>query len=288
MTEDTASMLCIFAYAPQPEFIPTSGLYISPSCFLSLMRLFAHSNLDTKAAQDYMRFVMTRLKSPDVSLSQLASQTSLFPDPRPSIEYLWQFTRISGGFSALLQAGSIDSGYPPAVVPGIAEITIIAANHDSALKVEPVELEPLVVPDFLEALSWTLPQLSSSDDKKLYHRFILASSVLLVVACDDTESRAKILAHPDRTTLLRELRDDKDTYTEFVSEEEWERLIDGLALEESEVEGTEGDIRSDEGEIFESREAPNKDGGSSGGEEESEARKLRNGRDENTVNVMRE
>ncbi|CAE6472008.1 unnamed protein product [Rhizoctonia solani] len=180
MTEKTASMLCIFAYAPQPEFIPTSGLYISPSCFLSLMRLFAHSDLDTKAAQDYMRFAMTRLKSPDVSLSQLASQTSPFPDPRPSIEYLWQFTCISGGFSALLQAGSISTHFSQAVVPGVANITIIAANHDAALKVEPVELEPPVVPDFLEALSWTLPKLSSSDDKKLYHRFILASSVLLV------------------------------------------------------------------------------------------------------------
>ncbi|CUA70029.1 E3 ubiquitin-protein ligase listerin [Rhizoctonia solani] len=260
--------LCIIATAPYYSWSkPANGSYIPPSCFLTLMLIFSNTKFNANGAQEYMDFVVARLRGPNMMLCQLPPQVSPFTEPRPSIEYLQQLTHTPHGFSALVKAGSI-SDYPPIVAPGIANVTVIAANHDSTIEVKPVELMPPAVPAFLEALSWTLPRLSSLDDKKLYHRFILAASVLLVVACEDQESRARITTHPDRKTLLRELRDNKDTCAEFVSEEEWKRLIDGLVLEESGVKATEK--------------------GSTGDEEEDAARNMGNGGDQSKMNVAQE
>ncbi|EUC54276.1 hypothetical protein RSOL_035390, partial [Rhizoctonia solani AG-3 Rhs1AP] len=201
-------------------------------------------NLVASGVPDYLNFVLDRLRSLNVSISQLPPQISPFPEPRPSIEYLQQFTHFSGGFSALVTAGSGRNDYAPAVVLGIANITIIAANYDPSLNVEPIDLKPPAVPGFLEALSWTLPQLSSHGDKNLHNRFILAASVLLDVACKDPECREKIIVHKDRTKLRKELRDNRNVYTGIVSEEEWQRLVDGLALGESDEEDTDRDTTS--------------------------------------------
>ncbi|CAE6458096.1 unnamed protein product [Rhizoctonia solani] len=285
MKPKSKSLLCLITLLPLSQHIPANGLYIPPSCVLTLVRLLAHTDLTSNAVHSHLNLVLTRLRSPNVSISQLPAQSSPFPEPRPSIEYLHQFTHLSGGFSALVQAGSMGDGYPSAVVPGIASITIIAANYDPALKVEPVELKPPAVPGFLEALSWTLPPLSSLDDKNLYHRFILAASVLLVVACKDPESRDEIVVHQGRTKLREELRDHKDVYAGLVSEEEWKRLVEGLALDESGEEGTERDSTSDKDGLSEGGERSDEDEVSSGHENVVDETNLETGVEDSEVNA---
>ncbi|CAE6436760.1 unnamed protein product [Rhizoctonia solani] len=257
MTSQMADRLLTIAVQPMGPGVVPNGLYIPPSCFLPLIQAYARTSHNQQAAQQDVELLIKRLRTLTVPLSQLPLGTLPFPEPRPSIEYLQQLTHFSGGFFALVQAGSINDGYAKVVSCGTAEITIIAANRDRALTVEPVELRAPAVPGFLKALSWALPHLASKKDKRdLYNQFIVAASILLVVACDDLESREKIAHDPGRTKLITELRDSKEVYLGMIPNKEWERLVNGLALGEFNAEETRSDEESDKRSDETSNEAP--------------------------------
>ncbi|KAG8758534.1 hypothetical protein FRC11_003497 [Ceratobasidium sp. 423] len=242
-----ATSLCFIMLNPMVPDIAATGLYVPPSCFLSFIHVFGRSLLGASTIRGVMEMILQRLRAPSVPLPQLPPEILPFPEPRPSIEYLQQLTRLSGGFLALVRAGSIDEDYANVIPRGIAYITVIAANRDPALSVDPVELHTPAVPGFLEALSWALPHLLSLEGgRNLYNQFLVAASILLVVACEDPESREKVAHDSGRTKLLVELRDNKDIYLGMISKVEWRRLVNGLALGEVDAEETGSDEGSAE------------------------------------------
>ncbi|CAE6471820.1 unnamed protein product [Rhizoctonia solani] len=249
VNKSTCNYLCMFAYFIVYDSSLDVGMYIPPSSYRTLMRLFSRSLLTVNASRYFMDTVLQRLRTPSVSLDTLPPQSSAIPEPRSPIEYLQQITRYSHSFSALARSGTISNDYVNSVTQGIAEITVIAANMDSALAVESVELRAPAVPGFLEALSWVLPHLSSRDDlKDLYRRFIVAASVLLIVASKDPESKELIVNHSGRREVREILQDQKDTFIGMIPQDEWKHLVDNLALE---PEDTNSDSKSEKADLDE-------------------------------------
>ncbi|KAJ1301852.1 hypothetical protein OPQ81_009079 [Rhizoctonia solani] len=238
ITRITASYLCDIAadiWLTTQDYL---AFHIPPSCFLTLIRLYAHSHFDLSTAQGFMTTIVNRLRNSSILPGPLPPQSSPVPEPRPTIEYLQQFTHCAGGFSMLTTAGLISTNYTKAVSAGIADITIIAANRDPALTVNPVGLRAQVVPEFLKAVSWALPHLASEEDGRArYSQFVVAASILLVVACQDPEAKEQINLDSNRRNLFVELLEKKDFYLGIISQEEWKRLVIGLDKQAGDRDG---------------------------------------------------
>ncbi|KAG8701644.1 hypothetical protein FRC11_012007, partial [Ceratobasidium sp. 423] len=231
-TNNTAENLCIFASYKVASNTYSCVYYVPPLCTHTLLRLLAATGqLYSSTVRGLLEALITRMRtSPTDYTHMLPLSYSPIPPPRPSIEYLQQWTHSEQIFSSMIRTASISSKYIQPVLDCLTAIVQLAANRDPKFHVDPIELKTPAVRGFLQAIAWALPQLSSRQgEEENYHSFVAAVSILLAKAAEDGVSRKTLVNDQGLGPLFKELEPGKGNNIESLSQEEWEKLVYKLA-----------------------------------------------------------